>query len=54
MQRACEVVARVLVHRLRQTHVRTDGRAHEVDDPEGRDDTPVELAETESQLRAGS
>lgn len=43
VQHTCEVVARVLVHRLRQTHIRTDGRAHKVNDPESRNDAPVKF-----------
>lgn len=49
MQHTCKVVARVLVHCLCQTNVRTDGRTHEIDDPEGGNDAPVKFADEKGQ-----
>ena len=41
-----EVVAFLDIHSLRQSDVGADGRAHEVEDPEGGEDAPVEFADS--------
>jgi hypothetical protein len=39
-------VAFLDIHSLRQSDVGADGRAHEVEDPEGGEDAPVEFADS--------
>ena len=39
-----QIVALVDVHRLSKANVRSDGRAHEVENPEGGKDTSIEFA----------
>lgn len=44
-QHGPQIMLRVRVHRLRQTNIRPDGRAEEVEDPERGDDPEIQLSE---------
>lgn len=49
MQNMRKVMTRARVHRLRQTDVGADGRAHEVENPEGGNNAPIQLSVPEGQ-----